>query len=232
MMSSSLHDAFNAVPLLAGLDARALETLATEARMRTYPKGCVIFWEGDPGDAFYLLLAGAVKVFRAGVDGREVILAWLRAGDCFGEMALFDGRPRSATVMTTDVSTVGILSKPALLTLVKTSGAMVSTCLAVLCHRVREADEKVADLARLPVEQRIAKALLRLGTAVGVPGESGALVIAKRPTHHELAGLVGTSRETVTRVFNALAHQGEIALRGHTVILRQAFLERVRHLLG
>jgi CRP/FNR family transcriptional regulator, cyclic AMP receptor protein len=232
MMHTSLHDAFNALPVCAGLDAQALETLATAARTRTDPKDRVIFWEGDPGDAFDLLLAGAVKVFRLGADGRELILAWLQADDCFGEMALFDGRPRSASVMTTEASTMVILHTPELLTLVKTSGTLLSPCLTVLCNRLRETDEKVVDLARLEVEQRIAKALLRLGTTVGVPGEAGALVIAKRPTPQALADLVGASRETVTRVFNALAHRGEIARHGRTVVLRQAFLERLGHLLG
>ncbi len=114
----------------------------------------------------------------------------------------------------------------------KTSGAILSQCLTVLCNRLRDADEKVADLALLEVDQRIAKALLRLGNTVGVPGEAGALVIAKRPTHQEFAGLVGASRETVTRVFNALDHQGYLSLCGRTVVLRKAFLERLGHLLG
>jgi CRP/FNR family cyclic AMP-dependent transcriptional regulator len=97
---------------------------------------------------------------------------------------------------------------------------------------VRDADERLSDLALLAVEQRIAKALLRLGKTVGVPGEAGALVIANRPTHQELASLVGTSRETVTRVFNTLAHQGQISLRGRAVVLHRAFLKRVDHLSG
>lgn len=232
MTSAPVHEAYKAVPLFAGLEDRALETLAAAVRTRTYPKGQVIFWEGDPGEAFYLLVTGAVKVFRWGADGREVILAWLRAGDWFGDMALFDGRPQSASVMTTDTSTVLILPKPAFLTLVQTSEAFLHTSLVVLCRRVREADQKVTDLALLAVEQRIARALLQLGTTLGVPGEAGTLVITNRPTHQELAGLVGASRETVTRVCTALAHQGYISLRGRMLVLRQAFLEHLGRLQG
>jgi CRP/FNR family cyclic AMP-dependent transcriptional regulator len=232
MSHKSVHDAFKMIPLFAGLEPRELEALAAAAHMRTYPKGQVLVWEGDPGEGFYFLLAGAVKVFRWVADGREVILAWLQPGDWFGEMALFDGRPRSASVMTTDTSTVGILPKPAFLTLMQTSGVVLRRCLTVLCQRMREADERLAELALLAVEERLAKALLRLGKRVGVPGEAGTLVIAKRPTHQELANLVGTSRETVTRVLNALAHQGYISLRGRTAVLHQAFLKRVDHLSG
>ncbi len=111
MTGAPLEEAFKAIPLFAGLDDRELEAIATAARTRTYPKGRVLFWEGDPGEAFYLLMAGEVKVFRLGADGRELILAWLQPGDFFGEMALFDGRPRSASVMTTEASTVLILHK-------------------------------------------------------------------------------------------------------------------------
>lgn len=232
MTGAPVHEAFKAIPLFAGLEEPALEALATAARTRTYSKGHVIFWEDDPGEAFYLLVTGEVKVFRWGADGREVVLAWLQAGDWFGEMALFEGRPRSASVVATAASTVVILPKPAFLMLVQTSGALLRTCLTVLCRRLRDADERLTDLAQLAVEQRIAKALLRLGKAVGVPGEAGVLVIANRPTHQELASLVGTSRETVTRVCNALARQGKISLRGRTVVLHQVFLERAGRLQG
>ena len=227
MTLTPMHEAFRSVPLFAGLNDRELEAVITIGRTRSYPKGRVIFWEGDPGEAFYLLLAGEVKVFRLGADGRELILAWLHTGDFFGEVALFDGRPRSASVVTTDASTVLVLHKQELLELVKTSGAILSKCLAILCDRLRDSDEKVADLALLEVDQRIAKALLRMGKTVGVPGEAGALVIAKRPTHQELANLVGASRETVTRVFNTLEREGYISLRGRTIVLCKAFLERL-----
>lgn len=230
MTVGPMHEALKSVPLFAGLDDRELEALITVSRTRTYPKGRVIFSEGDPGEAFYLLLAGEVKVFRLGGNGQELILAWLQAGDFFGEMALFDGRPRSASVVTTEASTLLVLHKHELLTLVKTSGTMLSKCLTFLCKRLRDSDEKAADLALLEVDQRITKALLRMGEKIGVPGEAGALVITKRPTHQEFAGLVGASRETVTHVFNVLERQGYISLRGRVVVLRKAFLERLNHL--
>jgi CRP/FNR family transcriptional regulator, cyclic AMP receptor protein len=172
-------------------------------------------------------VAGAVKVLIQGPQGRELILAWLRAGDFVGEMALFDDQPRSASVQVTEEATVLILPKGEFLAQVKGSGPLLFKLLIALCRRLRGADERFADLAWLETYQRIAKALLLLGKAAGKPGEAGELLRFTRPTHQELADMVGTSRETVTRVVNMLAHQGYLTLHGPEVAIRQAFLEHL-----
>src|SRR5215510_9427438 len=215
MAQERLTAVLKTAPLFAGLDERELAALTLVARQRTYPKGQIIFLEGDPGDALYLIVAGEVKVFKLGTEGREFILTWLRAGDFFGEMSLFDGRPRSASVMASEEATLVVLPQRAFLAQVQHSCPILLTCLRTLCHRLRGTDEQVANLALLETYQRIAKALLLLGRAIGVPGEAGELVIAPRPPHHELASLVGASRETVTRVCSALAKQGYLAFRRH-----------------
>jgi len=227
MAQERLTAVLKTAPLFAGLDERELAALTLVARQRTYPKGQIIFLEGDPGDALYLIVAGEVKVFKLGTEGREFILTWLRAGDFFGEMSLFDGRPRSASVMASEEATLVVLPQRAFLAQVQHSCPILLTCLRTLCHRLRGTDEQVADLALLETYQRIAKALLLLGRAIGVPGEAGELVIAPRSTHHELASLVGASRETVTRVCSALAKQGYLAFRRHAVVIREALLTQL-----
>ena len=211
--------------LLAELDDQELASLASVARQKTYLKGSFLVLQGNPGEACYLIVAGKAKVFIQGANGRELILTWLRAGDFFGEMALFDDQPRSASVQVTEEATVMILPKQEFLAQVKGSGTLLFKLLLALCRRLRGADERLADLAYLETYQRIAKALLLLGKAVGGPGQAGEILRFKRPTHQELADMVGTSRETVTRVVNTLAHQGYLTLHGPEVAIQPALLE-------
>jgi CRP-like cAMP-binding protein len=223
-------EALGAVPLFAGLDDRELESIYTVARKRTYPKGSFILLEGDPGDAFYLILAGEVKVVTQGADGREFILAVQRAGDFFGEMSLFDGQPRSASVVATEDATLLILYKREFLDQVKHSPPILFKFLVTLCQRLRDSDKKLTDLALLDVPHRVCKALVMLGEGAGMAGDGGDLIIPKRPTHQDVANRIGSSRETVTRVFNDLEKQGYISLLGRKVVIRKALLDRLSRL--
>jgi len=230
MIRDPSKEALRAVPLFAGLDDQELESIYAIARKRTYPKGSFILLEGDPGDAFYLILAGEVKVVTQGADGREFILAVQRAGDFFGEMSLFDGQPRSASVVTNEDATFLILYKQDFLDQVKHSPAILFKFLITLCQRFRESDKKLRDLALLDVPHRVCKALVTLGERVGMASDEGDLIIAKRPTHQDVANGIGSSRETVTRVFNDLEKQGYISLLGRTVVIRKALLDRLGRL--
>jgi CRP/FNR family transcriptional regulator, cyclic AMP receptor protein len=230
MIRDPSKEALRAVPLFAGLDDQELESIYTIARKRTYRKGSFILLEGDPGDAFFLILAGEVKVVTQGADGREFILAVQRAGDFFGEMSLFDGQPRSASVVTTEDATVLILYKQEFLDQVKHSLPILFKFLITLCQRFRESDMKLRDLALLDVPHRVCKALVMLGERVGMASDGGDLIIPKRPTHQDVANWIGSSRETVTRVFNDLEKQGYISLLGRTVVIRKALLDRLGRL--
>ena len=230
MIRDPSKEALRDVPLFAGLDDQELESIYSIARRRTYAKGSFILLEGDPGDAFYLILAGEVKVVTQGADGREFILAVQRAGDFFGETSLFDGQPRSASVVTTEDSTLLILHKQDFLDQVKHSPAILFKFLITLCQRFRESDKKLRDLALLDVPHRVCKALVTLGERVGMASDEGDLIIPKRPTHQDVANWIGSSRETVTRVFNDLEKQGYIFLLGRTVVIRKALLDRLGHL--
>jgi CRP/FNR family transcriptional regulator, cyclic AMP receptor protein len=227
MMQEPPKEALRAVPLFAGLDDQELESIYAIARKRTYRKGSSILFEGDPGDAFYLILAGEVKVVTQGADGREFILAVQRAGDFFGEMSLFDGQPRSASVVVTEDATVSILYKHEFLDHVKHSLPVLFKFLIALCQRFRESDKKLRDLALLDVPHRLCKAMVTLAERVGMASDEGDLVIPKRPTHQEVANWIGSSRETVTRVFHDLEKQGYISLLGRTLVIRKALLDRL-----
>ncbi|RMF94006.1 MAG: Crp/Fnr family transcriptional regulator [Nitrospinota bacterium] len=227
MIQEPSKEILKTVPLFAELNDQELEAIYSVTRQKTYPKGSVIFLEGDPGDALYLILNGEVKVMILGVDGREFILTFLRAGDFFGEMSLLDDRPRSATVMTTEDSTFLVLQKQEFLNQIKESSTILFKFLIALCNRLRETDEKIGNLALLDVYTRISKTLLTLGKNVGVPGEQGEIIIPKRPTHQDFASMVGASRETVTRVLNDLERRGYISLSGRSVVIRKSLLDHL-----
>jgi CRP/FNR family cyclic AMP-dependent transcriptional regulator len=230
MIQDAAKEALRAVPLFAGLDDQELDSVYAIARKRTYPKGSFILLEGDPGDALYLILAGEVKVVTQGADGREFILAVQRAGDFFGEMSVFDGQPRSASVVATEDATFLVLHKQEFLDQVKHSLPILFKFLITLCQRFRESNQKLRDLALLDVPHRVCKALVTLGERVGRVSEAGNLIIPKRPTHQDVANWIGSSRETVTRVFNELEKQGYISLPGRTVVIRKALLDRLGRL--
>src|ERR671922_1400061 len=154
---------FKTLPLLAELEEQELAALARVARQRTYPTGSFLFFQGDPGEACYFLVAGAAKVVLQGAQGRDVILAWLRAGDCCGEMALFDDQPRSASVQVTEAATVLILPKQAFLAQVKGSAPLLFKVLLALCRRLRGTDDQVADLAQLEGSRRTPQPTQLLG---------------------------------------------------------------------
>jgi CRP/FNR family transcriptional regulator, cyclic AMP receptor protein len=230
MIHDPSKEALGGVPLFAEFDDRELESIYAIARKRTYPKGSFICLEGDPGDAFYLILAGEVKVVTRGADGRDLILAVQGAGDFFGQMALFDGQPRSASVVTTEDATFLIIYKREFLDQVKHSPSMRFKFLITLCQRFRESDKKLRDLALLDVPHRVCNALVTLGKKVGMASDEGDLIIPKRPTHQDVANRIGSSRETVTRVFNDLEKQGYISLLGRKVVIRKALLDRLSRL--
>jgi CRP-like cAMP-binding protein len=215
------------VPLFSGLDHQELESIYAITHQKTYPKGSVIFLEGDPGDALYLILSGEVKIMILGFDGREFILSFLRSGDFFGEMSLFDNRPRSATVMTTEESTFLVLHKHEFVHQIKHSSSILFKFILVLCGRLRETDEKLGNLALLDVHTRISKALLTLAKDTGTPVADGSIIIPKRPTHQDLANMVGTSRETVTRVLNELEKREYIRLSGRRVVVNKKLLDQL-----
>lgn len=186
------------VPLFAGLSDADLAAVAGLCRERSYPKGSVIVFEDDPGDAMYLVASGQVKVVHIAEDGREVILSVMGAGAFFGEMAVIDDEPRSAHVIAMEESVLLILRREDFYSQLKQSPDTAIALLRELSSRLRNADEKIANLVLLDVNGRVANLLLRMADE-----EDGEL-ITRRLTHHTIAQMIGSSRETVSRTMRNL----------------------------
>jgi CRP/FNR family transcriptional regulator, cyclic AMP receptor protein len=202
------------VPLFSQLGPTDLARVLEVARERAYPKNSVILFEDDPGDALFVVKQGQVKVVLIGEDGREVILSVLGEGDFFGEMALIDDEPRSAHVIAMNDSTLLVLRREDFQGLLMQTPGIALAMLRELTRRLRRVDEKVGSLVLLDVNGRVARLLLDLAE------EAGGERITRRLTHHTIAQMIGSSRETVSRTMRELVDKGMIEVSRRDIVIR------------
>ncbi|MFI5207358.1 MAG: Crp/Fnr family transcriptional regulator [Gemmatimonadales bacterium] len=211
----SAAEVLHKVPLFSDLNEGELARFAEVTREREYPKNSVILFEDDPGDALYIVSTGQVKVVLIGEDGREVILSVLGDGDFFGEMALIDDEPRSAHVIAMKDSQLLVLRRDDFQSQLRDHPAIALKLLRELVQRLRRADEKIGGLVLLDVNGRVAQLLLDLAD------ESGGPKITRKLTHHTIAQMIGSSRETVSRAMRELVEKGLIEVSRREITIRQ-----------
>ena len=226
-MSVSLDritDFLSTVPLFRELERSAVRGFAELTREQRFAKGALIVSEGDAGDALYVVRSGEVKVVVGGEDGREVILHVLGVGDHFGELALIDGRPRSAHVISTQASSLLVLRRTDFRRQVEQTPQVAWGLMMELSRRLRQADGTIGSLVLLDVPGRVAKVLLEHATA----GDSATLV--KPLTHQTIAQMIGASRETVSRAMAEFQENGFIAVQRRIITItdRTALEARAR----
>jgi len=200
--------------LFGQLGAAELQRVVEVARERAYPKNSVILFEDDPGDALYVVAEGQVKVVLIGEDGREVILSVMGSGEFFGEMALIDDEPRSAHVIAMEDSSLVVLRREDFQPILAQTPAIALALLKELSRRLRRVDEKVGSLVLLDVNGRVAQLLLELAD------EAGGERITRHLTHHTIAQMIGSSRETVSRTMRDLVDKGLIAVSRKDILIR------------
>jgi CRP/FNR family transcriptional regulator, cyclic AMP receptor protein len=206
------------LPLFARLDDEAWQDLAGHLTPAALSRGQVLFHEGDPGDAMYVVLAGKVKISRTAPDGRENLLAVLGPGDLLGELAVFDGTARTATASALVDAELVRLAYADFQTYLATRPAVAVELLRVLAERLRQTNDAMADLVFTDVPGRVAKALLSLAARFGV-AEGDLVRVSHDLTQEELAQLVGASRETVNKSLSDFANRSWIRVDGKSVVL-------------
>jgi CRP-like cAMP-binding protein len=212
------------VSIFADLEPAATAALERLAEIREYQPGALVVGQEEPGDALFVLVRGKVKVVLYGGSGREVILSIFKVpGDFFGEMSLLDDEPRSASVVAAERSSLLVLSRRDFQTYVASSPRTALRVLRELSRRLRRADEVIGNLALLDVYGRLAGKLREMAQAEGIETEEG-FVVRERPTQAEIAAMIGTSRETVSRVLSELVRRGDIVMSGKRLLVRRAFL--------
>ena len=208
-----LIDALANIPLFAGLERGELARLAAMTVPRSYRGDVVVFTEGDRADTLYIILSGSIKVFRAGDDGREIVLHTQGPRTVFGDMMLDDG-VRSASVMTLEPCRFAALSRDAFRDFLVRHPDTAFALIKSLIRRVRLMNDQFLDLAQLDVYGRVAKLLLSFAHEV-----DGQLVIDERPTQQDIGERVGASREMVSRVWKHLKADNQIREEGRRVVI-------------
>ena len=211
------------VDLFSALSDAQIGYIASMTVEQGYDRGETILKESDTSETFFLIAQGSVKVIISADDGRETILATLSEGDFFGEMALLDGEPRSATVRAVGKTKLLLIHREDFLQCLKRHPDLGLALLAEMSKRLRAADRQISSLALMRVYGRVATTLLKLmeerGLRVKTREGKPIIVIHARPTHQTIADMSGTTRETVTRVFKILESKGAIATPGRDLLI-------------
>jgi CRP/FNR family transcriptional regulator len=214
------------VSLFAGLSERDLAELAQVAVPRSWLPGEAVFREGDTGDTCYVIRSGSVRVTRRHSDGRQITLAELRQAEVFGELAMFGGETRSATVEAVEpTSGVAILAGDLRRTMLAHPDIAVAM-LGGLADRIRAANERLARQTFQTVEGRVASALLGQVEALSADSVEGApREVLIRATQAQIAQLSGSSRESASRFLAKLERAGVITTgRGKILVHEPAAL--------
>lgn len=209
-------ESLRVIPLFSDVGDEDLERVADHLIERRFPKHKTIVEEGLPGDYMYVIREGRVQVSKLSDDGREKILEFLDAGDFFGEMSLLDDAPRSATVRALSDTRILALSRTDFLNVMRRSPDVAMAVVQELTRRLRDTDEQASSLSFQRVKQRTQGLLQRL--AKDDTAREGRRITPVL-THQQIADMIGTSRETVTRALKGLKQQGWLEQEGKRYVV-------------
>lgn len=211
--------------LFRSVEAEGLSRLAERATVRKYRKGEPIFRQGDSGDTLCLIVEGLVRVFVTSSDGNEMGLVTLGASETFGELAALDGGVRSASAEAVEPTTVLLLSRQALLDVLRDRPALMAGFLQSIGALVRRVTDQAADLVFLDLHGRVAKLLVGLVEERGEPLGEGR-VLDLQLTQSDLASLVGGSRQSVNHILRTFETLGYLEVEGRRMVVKRPDLLR------
>jgi len=196
------------------LSPEQLKLVSSYGVIRKYAKNTILVSEGDPSEMFYLILKGQVKAFVSDEKGKEVLLNIQGPGEYFGEIAIIDAAPRSASIMTLEPCQMTVVSKGEFERSLAEHPDIALGLIRNLVKRIRTLTEQVKGLALLDVYGRIAHTLNSLASE-----HNGQLVIEQRITHQDIANMVGSSREMVSRTMKELQTDGYLRIEDRQIII-------------
>lgn len=204
------------IALFSGFSEEDMAAVSALAVTRNFPKNTLIICEGDQSDSLYFILSGKVKVFLSDEEGKEVTLNIQNEGEYFGELAILDEAPRSASVVTVEDAKLAILSKAAFDRCMEDHPTMALIVMRGLARRLRELTENVRSLALMDVYGRVARLLLEMAEE-----SEDKKVINQRLTQRDIASMVGASREMVSRILRDLTIGGYITVENKIITINE-----------
>ncbi|GHU36739.1 cAMP-binding protein [Betaproteobacteria bacterium] len=205
------------IPLLRGLEPDVLKQMVVALQIKQAGRGALILHKGGSGDYLLFLLAGRLQVVDTNEEGKEIGLSFILPGDYFGELSIVDGKPRSASVIACETSLIALLPRRQAQMLIYRHPLVAERVLQRMAASVRQASSYRAILGIPNAFQRVFSLLHHL--AAIAPG--GLVVIDQMPTQQEIAIMVNTSRETVSRALSTLIKRGVVEKDLRRLIVRQ-----------
>jgi len=216
---SMAKDALRACGLFTQADEATIDALAAALRIRRFRKAETIFHQGDPGDALFIVASGSVKVVLPSDEGAEpAIVAILGAGEFFGELAILDGAPHSATIVAIEPTETLVLHRDEFLRLIDSQVELRRALLASLAVEIRRLTGHVEDLHFLDLPARLASRILRLAATERAAAD-GEIRIPWPYTQSDLAGMIGGSRQSVNRLLADLADEGLVRIERDVLVV-------------
>ena len=213
--------------LFGDLDEAALAHLADRATKRTYSKGQLVFYQGDPAGSLFVMVEGLVKIFVTSEEGDEMVLVTLQPHDVFGELSLLDGGPRSASAEAVEPTSLLELQRAPFLETLRQTPGITESLMRSMGRVLRRLTEQASDLVFLDLHGRVAKLLVNLAQDRGVQTEKG-LELDLQLTQTDLAGLVGGSRQSVNQILRSFENRGYLDMEGRKMVVKEAELLRRR----
>jgi CRP/FNR family transcriptional regulator len=207
------------VPIFSQLKDEDLEKIMSITIEKKYNKGSIIFMEGDKGEAFYFIKSGKIKIYRSSKDGKELILNIYGKNNVFAEVTIFNDVSYPATAEVIEDAVVGMILNSDLEKLIKVNSELGLNLIKVLNKRLYNAQLKLKQIALNDTYSRTAQAIIRLAEEHG-KNKSEGVELKLELSRQELANMIGTARETVSRILSQFKKEGAIEISGKRIVIK------------
>jgi len=212
---ATLPETLTKTDLFSGLDDADIEMVASQTVLRQFPKNTVIVSQGDDTDSIYVIVKGKVDVFLHNDKGKEIIINTMGVCESFGELAPLGGIPRQASIITTEDSTFGDISRQVFMDTLLAKPPVSMKIIDLLITRIQDLTEEVSSLALEDVYNRVVRVLYKHADEVGDK------LITEKLTQQDIASRVGATREMVHRILKELKTGGYISIEGKHITIEK-----------